>query len=164
MILQKFTTKSTFVRESPRPSGVVLPLLPFVRNAQGSDHASTKDVIDVLVQLGGLGPRSLGPVTDGSDGDAGDRIDASTMLTAEDNEDVGETDGREDGGTEVDGGASQLSAQVSTSSLLSQFPPTQEMPRAMTQSPIPLPPREDREGVASRENDDMRMSPPASAG
>lgn len=58
----------------------------------------------------------------------------------------------------------QLSTQDSGASLLSQFPPTQEMPRAVMQSPIPLPPRGESERVQPEVDDAMRMSPPASAG
>lgn len=62
------------------------------------------------------------------------------------------------------GAQQQLSTQDSGTSLLSQFPPTQEMPRAVMQSPIPLPPRGESERVQPEVDDAMRMSPPASAG
>lgn len=80
---------------------------------------------------------------------------------------------KEAGGASVDidkgggdeNGAPQLSTQDSGTSLLSQFPPTQEMPRAVMQSPIPLPPGGgERERPQPEVDDAMRMSPPASAG
>lgn len=57
--------------------------------------------------------------------------------------------------------SSLLPPQDSEASLLSQFPPTQEMPRAMMQSPIPLPPSgESAQATRDEDDDAMRMSPP----
>lgn len=60
------------------------------------------------------------------------------------------------------GGDSQFSPQASGTSLLTQFPPTQEMTRAITQSPIPLPPTGQRQ-QETREDGAMQMSPPVMA-
>lgn len=118
-------------------------------------------MINVLAQLGGPRPQSIEPKVNNGDGG----IDSPTEVTADaEKEGPGAVGGGEEGGGAVDGQASRLSPQDSGASLLSQFPPTQEMPRAVTQSPIPLPPRADGERVNPEEDDAMRMSPPASAG
>lgn len=150
--------------ESPPPTGM-LALLVTHSNDQGSDHASTRDMVDVVARLGGGQPRSrsITPATDSGDRDGNDGgLDSPITPNApfeEGARDLGAA------GDEVDRKPSPSSAQATEASLLSQFPPTQEMPRAAMQSPIPLPPKEDSaEGVKSEEDDSMRMSPPASAG
>lgn len=144
------------------------------RSRQGSDHASTQDVVDILVQLGG--PRPQSPrlrVKNGgdNDGEAGNNGADSggnkspvtpTIVVQEEREATSMGEDAERGGDQ--GAPQQLSTQDSEASLLSQFPPTQEMPRAVMQSPIPLPPRGERERVEPEVDDAMRMSPPASAG
>eukprot|EP00903_Cladosiphon_okamuranus_P017563 g16177.t1 len=138
----------------------------------GSDHASTQDVVDILMQLGGPRPRSPRPRVqdygdhhngEGGDNGGGNKSTATPTAVVEQEgeaESTGEVGGR--GGDQ--GAQRQMSTQESGTSLLSQFPPTQEMPRAVLQSPIPLPPRGESERVQPEVDDAMRMSPPASAG
>lgn len=126
--------------------------------------------MDILAQLGASRPRSPGlriedKNTDDSNGE-GNTGDVNSPVTPTlfiEKETGGADVGvdREGGG---DNGAPQLSTQDSGTSLLSQFPPTQEMPRAVMQSPIPLPPGGERERPQPEVDDAMRMSPPASAG
>ena len=122
-------------------------------------------MVDVVARLGGRQPRprSITPATDSGDGGGkGDSIDSPITPNApfeEGARDLGDT------GEEKDCKPSHSSTQATEASLLTQFPPTQEMPRAVMQSPIPLPPKEDSaERAKSEEDDSMRMSPPASAG
>lgn len=128
------------------------------KKSQGRDHLSTKDVLDILAQLRGSGARPAEPESDAIGGND-DRGGDSPMNDVK--KGLGAADG---GGGEGSGGASQMLPQGSEASLLSQFPPTQEMPRAVTQSPIPLPPRGGGERVPPERDDAMRMSPPVSAG
>lgn len=121
--------------------------------------------MDVVERLGGgqSRSRSITPATEGGNGEGNSGgIDSSITPNAHFEEgarDLGAA------GEEVDRKPSPSSAQATEASLLSQFPPTQEMPRAAMQSPIPLPPKEDSaERVKSEEDDSMQMSPPASAG
>lgn len=121
------------------------------------------------MQLGGPRPRSTAlriEANGGKNGGGGDGIDAPETPTVVVEKEAEEATGvGEDGEGGHDHGAPQLSTQESGASLLSQFPPTQEMPRAVMQSPIPLPPRGERERAQPEIDDDaMRMSPPASAG
>lgn len=129
-------------------------------NRKGSDHASTQDVVDILVQLGGPRPRVPGPPNEANGGDnIGNDAALSPAAAAERK--------GQDGGGVGDHEAQQLTSQDSGASLLSQFPRIvgEEMPRAAMQSPIPLPPKGESEQQVQPENDDaMRMSPPASAG
>ncbi|CAM9609591.1 unnamed protein product [Pylaiella littoralis] len=130
----------------------------------GSDHASTQDVVDILVQLGGPRPRSTALALEETGGD-GIKSPATPTVAAENTEVAEATSVGEDGGGGQDSGTPQMPTQESGQSLLNQFPPTQEMPRAAMQSPIPLPPRGERRERGQPEVDDaMRMSPPASAG
>eukprot|EP00752_Nemacystus_decipiens_P003112 g2882.t1 len=137
----------------------------------GSDHASTQDVVDVLMQLGGPTPQAsrLGVHDDDDNGvEAGDDGggNKSPVTPTKGVEQEGEAVGMGGGAGRGDdhGTHQQLSTQDSGASLLSQFPPTQEMPRAVMQSPIPLPPRGESQRVQPEVDDAMRMSPPASAG
>lgn len=141
---------------------------------QGTDHASTKDVVGILAQLGGPEIRAIEPVVDAVDatGGGGDGRDPPTKgLEAADGEKPAGGGVQSGGGGGAGGGtdannlkAAGLSSQGSGASLLSQFPATQAMPRAVTQSPIPLPPGGgEREQVAPEDDDAMRMSPPATA-
>ncbi|CAM9764482.1 unnamed protein product [Ectocarpus fasciculatus] len=132
----------------------------------GSDHASTQDVVDILVQLGGPRPRPPGleeESTGENNDNNGQDVGSPAGLTV-DVEIEGEEGASAGGGELRDQGASQLSTQDSGASLLSQFPPTQEMPRAVMQSPIPLPPGGEPKVQPEPNDDAMRMSPPASAG
>lgn len=121
----------------------------------------------------------------GDGGSAGDNEDTnhdailgstSPMIARADENDDGNSNGNDNekdtggpgpaapGESDNDAGearSSPLPPQDSEASLLSQFPPTQEMPRAMMQSPIPLPPSEESAQATRDEADDaMRMSPP----
>ncbi|CAM9542028.1 unnamed protein product [Hapterophycus canaliculatus] len=136
----------------------------------GSQHASTQDVVDILAQLGASRPRSPGlrienkSVDGNNGGSTGGDVDSPVTPTVfVEKETRGESVGTDNGGG-GDDGAPQLSTQDSGTSLLSQFPPTQDMPRAVMQSPIPLPPGGERERPQPEVDDAMRMSPPASAG
>ncbi|CAM9610095.1 unnamed protein product, partial [Ectocarpus sp. 8 AP-2014] len=135
----------------------------------GSDHASTQDVVDILVQLGGPRPRPLGLEAENTgennnnNDNNGEDVGSPATLTV-DVEKEGEEGASAGEGKLGDQGASQLSMQDSGASLLSQFPPTQEMPRAVMQSPIPLPPGGEPRVQPEPDDDAMRMSPPASAG
>ncbi|CAM9150902.1 unnamed protein product [Scytosiphon promiscuus] len=136
----------------------------------GSEHASTQDVADILAQLGASRPRSPGlriedKNMDGSngEGDGGD-VNSQTPTVFLEKETGGPSVGVDRGGSGDNEAQQQMSTQGSGTSLLSQFPPTQEMPRAVMQSPIPLPPGGERERPQREVDDAMRMSPPASAG
>lgn len=105
----------------------------------------------------------------GDNNGGGDGIDSPatpTVVAADNKEETELTGVGEEGEGAYDSGVPQLSTRESGQSLLSQFPPTQEMPRAATQSPIPHPPGAERSERAQPEVDDdaMRMSPPGSAG
>lgn len=158
---------------SPADRSFCVDVLSLDLNRQGSDHASTQDVVDILVQLGGPRPQSPrlraqddGDHHGGEAGDnngGGDKSSATPTIVVEQEGEAVSTS--EDAGRGGDQGAQrQMSTQDSGASLLSQFPPTQEMPRAVMQSPIPLPPRGESERVQPEVDDAMRMSPPASAG
>lgn len=146
--------------------------MPLDPDRQGSDHASTQDVVDILVQLGGPRPQSPrlrvqdgDDNTGGEDGDNGGGSKSPVTPTISIEQEGEAASMGEDARKGGDEGAQQpLSTQDSGASLLSQFPPTQEMPRAVMQSPIPLPPRGESERVQPEVDDAMRMSPPASAG
>lgn len=139
-------------------------------HSKGNDHASSKDVIGVLAQLGvniEQVTRTTMRVakTDASgDNDSWkvpeDGSPASMAGVAHDNDKKGPTG---HGGVDEAGSSVRISPQDSGASLFSQFPPTQEMPRAVTQSPIPLPPTGDRRRATPDEDDAMRMSPPSTA-
>lgn len=134
-------------------------------NCQGSDHASTQDVVDILVQLGGPRPRVPGPRNEDNGGDDVGNDPSTSPAPAIQQEGEVQSMG-ENGGEVGDNEAPQLSSQDSGASLLSQFPKIvgQEMPRAAMQSPIPLPPSGESERVQPEVDDAMRMSPPTSAG
>lgn len=144
-------------------------------NRQGRDHASTQDVADILEQLGGPRPQSLRlRVQDDGDNDAeaadngrgsgGGKPPLTPTIVVENEGEAMSMGGDAGRGSDQGTPQQQLSTQDSGTSLLSQFPPTQEMPRAVMQSPIPLPPRGERQRVQPEVDDAMRMSPPASAG
>ena len=122
-------------------------------------------MVDVVAQLGGgqSRPQSITPATDSCDGDGNGGRGKNSPTSP--NAPFGEGALGATAEEEADGKPSHSSTQATEASLLSQFPPTQEMPRAAMQSPIPLPPKEGSSaGVKSEEDDAMRMSPPASAG
>lgn len=115
----------------------------------------------ILEQLGGPETRVIEPRIDVGTASSGVGGGSPTKaLEAGGEKGVGEVQAG-GGGIAVKAG---LSPQESGASLLSQFPPTQAMPRAVTQSPIPLPPGGDRGQVTPENDDAMRMSPPATAG
>lgn len=115
----------------------------------------------ILEQLGGPETRVIEPRIDVGTTGSGDGGGSPTKVLEEGGEKAAGEVQSGGGGTDAKTG---LSPQESGASLLSQFPPTQAMPRAVTQSPIPLPPGGDREQVTPENDDAMRMSPPATAG
>lgn len=134
---------------------------------QGSDHASTKDVTNILSQFHGPGPESIGSTDHDGNSSVGLRTTVPSDIEEaaaeqDEGEGVREEVGHKQGREGVDG-VPQLRTQRSEESLLSQFPPTQEMPRAAMQSPIPLPPTGSSDRAVPEGDDAMRMSPPASA-